>query len=392
MDTVATAFGSGGGLAGPRSVLNAEHEMFRDAVRRFFERNVAPHHRQWERDGIVPKSLWLEAGAQGLLCPMLAEEHGGAGGDFGHSAVVIEEIARFNASGVGFPLHSDIVVPYIADLATPERKREWLPRMARGELIGAIAMTEPGMGSDLKALRTTARRDGGDYVIDGQKTFISNGQNAGLVIVAAKTDPAAGRKGISLICVEDGTPGFARGRNLEKIGLHAQDTSELFFDGVRVPAANLLGEENKGFSYLIRNLPQERLVIAVRAATGMEVMLERTVAYAKERQAFGQAVIDFQHNRFKLAQAKAQAAMFRVFADHCLALHLRGELTVELAAAAKLLGAEMQNRLYDDFLQIHGGYGYMAEYEIGRAWADARVGRIYGGSSEIMMEILGRTL
>ena len=392
MDTIVNAASSGGGLAGPRTVLNAEHEMFRDTVRRFFERHVAPHHRQWERDGIVPRSLWLEAGAQGLLCPMLAEEHGGAGGDFGHSAVIIEEIARFNASGVGFPLHSDIVVPYIADLATPERKREWLPRMARGELIGAIAMTEPGMGSDLKALRTTARREGDHYVIDGAKTFISNGQNADVVIVAAKTDPAAGRKGISLICVEEGTPGFARGRNLEKIGLHAQDTSELFFDGVRVPAANLLGEENKGFSYLIRNLPQERLVIAVRAATGMEVMLERTVAYAKERQAFGQAVIDFQHNRFKLAEAKAQAAMFRVFADHCLALHLRGELTVELAAAAKLLGAEMQNRLYDDFLQLHGGYGYMAEYEIGRAWADARVGRIYGGSSEIMKEIIGRTL
>ena len=392
MDTVANVFSPGGGLAGPRTVLNAEHEMFRDAVRRFFERHVAPHHRQWERDGIVPRSLWLEAGAQGLLCPMLAEEHGGAGGDFGHSAVIIEEIACFNASGVGFPLHSDIVVPYIADLATPERKREWLPRMARGELIGAIAMTEPGMGSDLKALRTTARRDGDHYVIDGSKTFISNGQNAGLVIVAAKTDPAAGRKGISLICVEEGTPGFSRGRNLEKIGLHAQDTSELFFDGVRVPVANLLGEENRGFSYLIRNLPQERLVIAVRAATGMEVMLERTVAYAKERQAFGQPVIDFQHNRFKLAEAKAQAAMFRVFADHCLALHLRGELTVELAAAAKLLGAEMQNRLFDDFLQLHGGYGYMAEYEIGRAWADARVGRIYGGSSEIMKEIIGRTL
>jgi acyl-CoA dehydrogenase len=379
-------------LAGPRTVLNAEHEMFRDAVRRFFERHVAPHHRQWERDGIVPKSLWLEAGAQGLLCPMLAEEHGGAGGDFGHSAVIIEEIARFNASGVGFPLHSDIVVPYVADLATPERKREWLPRMARGELIGAIAMTEPGMGSDLKAVRATARRDRDHYVIDGSKTFISNGQNAGLVIVVAKTDPAAGRRGISLLCVEEGTPGFSRGRNLEKIGQHAADTSELFFDGVRVPAANLLGEENRGFSYLIRNLPQERLVIAVRAATGMEVMLERTVAYAKERQAFGQPVIDFQHNRFKLAEAKAQAAMFRVFADHCLALHLRGELTVELAAAAKLLGSEMQNRLYDDFLQLHGGYGYMAEYEIGRAWADARVGRIYGGSSEIMKEIIGRTL
>jgi len=392
MDTIANAFSPGGGLAGPRAVLNAEHEMFRDSVRRFFERHVAPHHRQWERDGIVPKSLWLEAGAQGLLCPMLPEEYGGAGGDFGHSAVIIEEIARFNASGVGFPLHSDIVVPYVADLATPERKRDWLPRMVRGELIGAIAMTEPGMGSDLKAARATARKDGEHYVIDGSKTFISNGQNAGLVIVVAKTDPAAGRKGISLICVEEGAPGFTRGRNLEKIGLHAQDTSELFFDNVRVPVGNLLGEEGKGFSYLIRNLPQERLVIAVRAATGMEVMLERTVAYAKERQAFGQAVIDFQHNRFKLAEAKAQAAMFRVFADHCLALHLRGELTVELAAAAKLLGAEMQNRLFDDFLQLHGGYGYMAEYEIGRAWADARVGRIYGGSSEIMKEIIGRTL
>jgi acyl-CoA dehydrogenase len=391
MDTVANAYPSGG-LAGPRTVLNEEHEMFRDAVRRFFERHVVPHHREWERERVVPRSLWLEAGAQGLLCPMLAEEYGGAGGDFGHSAVIIEEIARTNASGVGFPLHSDIVVPYIADLATEERKREWLPRMARGEVIGAIAMTEPGMGSDLKAVRTTARREGGDYVIDGQKTFISNGQNAGLVIVVAKTDPAAGRKGISLICVDEGTPGFSRGRNLEKIGLHAQDTSELFFDGVRVPVGNLLGEENKGFSYLIRNLPQERLVIAVRAAMGMEVMLERTVAYAKERQAFGQSVIDFQHNRFRLAEAKAQAAMFRVFADHCLALHLRGELTVELAAAAKLLGSEMQNRLFDDFLQIHGGYGYMAEYEIGRAWADARVGRIYGGSSEIMKEIIGRTL
>jgi acyl-CoA dehydrogenase len=236
------------------------------------------------------------------------------------------------------------------------------------------------------------RRDGDHYVINGSKTFISNGQNAGLVVVVAKTDPAAGRKGISLICVEEGTPGFTKGRNLEKIGLHAQDTSELFFDDVRVPVANLLGEENKGFSYLIRNLPQERLVIAIRAATSMEVMLEKTVAYTRDRQAFGQAVIDFQHNRFKLADAKAEATMFRVFADHCLALHLKGELTVELAATAKLLGAEMQNRLLDDFLQLHGGYGYMAEYEIGRAWADARVGRIYGGTSEVMREIIGRTL
>lgn len=379
-------------LAGPRTVYTAEHELFRDQVRRFFEKHILPYHRQWERDGIVPRSLWLEAGAHGLLCPMLSEDYGGAGADFGYSAIIIEEIARTNCTGPGFPLHSDIVVPYIADLARPERKREWLPKMARGEMIGAIAMTEPGMGSDLKAVRTTARREGDHYVINGQKTFISNGQNAGIVIVVAKTDPAAGRKGISLICVEEGTPGFTKGRNLEKIGLHAQDTSELFFDDVRVPVENLLGEENKGFSYLIRNLPQERLVIAIRAATSMEVMLEKTIAYAKERKAFDQPIIDFQHNRFKLADAKAQAAMFRVFADHCLALHLKGQLTVELAATAKLLGAEMQNRLLDDFLQIHGGYGYMAEFEIGRAWADARVGRIYGGSSEIMKEIIGRTL
>ena len=379
-------------LAGPRTVYTAEHELFRDQVRRFFEKHIVPYHRQWERDGIVPRSLWLEAGAQGLLCPMLSEEYGGAGADFGYSAIIIEEIARTNCTGPGFPLHSDIVVPYIADLARPERKREWLPKMARGEMIGAIAMTEPGMGSDLKAVRTTARREGDHYVINGQKTFISNGQNAGIVIVVAKTDPVAGRKGISLICVEEGTPGFTKGRNLEKIGLHAQDTSELFFDDVRVPVENLLGEENKGFSYLIRNLPQERLVIAIRAAASMEAMLERTIAYAKERKAFDQPIIDFQHNRFKLAEAKAQATMFRVFADHCLALHLKGQLTVELAATAKLLGAEMQNRLLDDFLQIHGGYGYMAEFEIGRAWADARVGRIYGGSSEIMKEIIGRTL
>lgn len=375
-----------------RTIFGPEHEQFRDTVRRFFDKHVLPHHRQWERDGIVPRSVWREAGAQGLLCPMLAEEHGGSGGDFRYSAVIIEEIARTNASGLGFPLHSDIVVPYIADLATPARKRDWLPRMASGDMIGAIAMTEPGMGSDLKAVRATARRDGDDWVINGQKTFISNGQNAGLVIVVCKTDPSAGRKGISLICVEEGTPGFAKGKNLEKIGLHAQDTSELFFDDVRVPAENLLGVENSGFSYLIRNLPQERLVIAIRAAMSMETMLDKTIAYTKQREAFGQTVFDFQHNRFKLAEQRANATMFRVFADHCLALHMQGHLTVELAATAKLLGAEMQNRLLDDCLQLHGGYGYMADFEIGRAWADARVGRIYGGSSEVMREIIARTL
>ncbi|MBR0671429.1 acyl-CoA dehydrogenase family protein [Neoroseomonas soli] len=380
------------GAAGARSVFNADHEIFRTQVRRFFEREIVPYHREWERAEIVPREVWRKAGAEGLLCPVMSEEYGGAGADFGYAAVIIEEIARTNASGIGFPLHSDIVVPYVEEFARPEKKREWLPRMASGEIITAIAMTEPGMGSDLKAVRTTARRDGSDWIINGSKTFISNGQNCGLVIVVCKTDPGAGRKGISLICVEEGTKGFTKGRNLEKIGMHAADTSELFFDDVRVPAENLLGEENSGFSYLIRNLPQERLVIAIRAAMSMEVMLQKTIDYAKDRKVFGQTVFDFQHNRFKLAEQKANAVMFRVFADHCLALHMKGQLTIDMAATAKLLGTEMQNRLLDDCLQMHGGYGYMAEYEIGRAWADARVGRIYGGSSEIMKEIISRTL
>ncbi|MFN3449248.1 MAG: acyl-CoA dehydrogenase family protein [Roseococcus sp.] len=375
-----------------RSVFSSEHEMFRAQVRRFVEREIAPFHRDWERAGIVPRELWRKAGAQGLLCTMLPPEFGGAGGDFGHAAIVIEELARVNATGVAFQLHSDIVAPYIAAYARPEKKAEWLPRMAAGETIGAIAMTEPGMGSDLKAVRTTARREGEEWVINGAKTFISSGQNAGLVIVVCKTDPEAGRRGISLICVEEGTPGFTRGRKLEKIGLHAQDTSELFFDDCRVPAANLLGEENAGFRQLMHQLPQERLVIAIRCGVSMETMLEKTIAYTKQRQIFGQSVFDFQVHRFKLAQAKAEIAMFRVYLDDCIARHMQGALSAEEAAAVKLLGTEMQNRLLDDFLQMHGGYGYMAEYEIGRAWADARVGRIYGGSSEVMREIIARTL
>lgn len=375
-----------------RTVLGTEHELFRDQVRRFFDRHIVPFHRQWERDQLVPREVWRLAGAQGLLCPTMPEEYGGAGADFGYSAVLIEEIARTNASGVGFPLHSDIVAPYILAYATEARKRDWLPRMARGELIGAIAMTEPGMGSDLKAVRTTARREGEHYVLNGSKTFITNGQNSGLVIVVAKTDPAAGRKGISLICVEEGTPGFSKGRNLEKIGLHAQDTSELFFDEVRVPVENRLGEEGQGFRYLIHNLPQERLIIAIRAAASIEAMLAETVAYARQREAFGGTVFDFQNTRFRLADAKAQATMLRVFVDHCLELHLRGALSVEMGANAKLVASEMQNKLLDEFLQVHGGYGFMSEYAIGRAWADARVARIYGGSSEIMKEIIARTL
>ncbi len=375
-----------------RSAMTAGHEQFREQVRRFVEREIVPHHRQWEHDGIVPRALWQAAGAHGLLCCTLPEEYGGAGADFGYSAVVVEELARASASGVAFPLHSDIVVPYIARYGDEAQKRRWLPKMAAGEIITAIAMTEPGTGSDLQSIRTTARREGGEYVINGQKTFISSGQNCGLVIVVAKTDPSKGAKGTSLICVEEGTKGFVKGRKLEKIGRHAADTSELFFEDVRVPVANRLGEEGQGFRYLMQELAQERLIIALGAAATMETMLAETIAYTRERTAFGTKVFDFQNTRFKLAEAKAQASMYRIFVDHCLALHLERRLTPDLAAAAKLNGTDMLCRLLDDFLQMHGGYGYMSEYAIGRAWADARVGRIYGGSNEIMKEIIARTL
>jgi acyl-CoA dehydrogenase len=373
-----------------RTVFREDHEQFRVQVRRFVEREIQPFHADWEEQGIVPKSLWLKAGREGLLNCMLPEPFGG--GDFGHSAVLTEELARVNASAVGFNLHSDIVAPYLNAYGTEEQKQKWLPPMARGELIGAIAMTEPGTGSDLKAVRTTARREGDHYIVNGQKTFITNGQNAGLVIVVAKTDPEAGAKGISLICIEEGTPGFAKGRRLKKIGLKGQDTSELFFDDVRVPVNHRLGEENSGFGYLMHELAQERLIIAVRAAASLEAFLERTIAYTRDRKVFGQSVLSYQNTRFKLAEAKAQSVMLRTFVDDCLALHLRRELTAERAAMAKLNATDMQNRLLDEFLQLHGGYGYMSEYEIGRAWIDARVGRIFGGSNEIMKEIFARGL
>jgi acyl-CoA dehydrogenase len=375
-----------------RTVLTADHERFRDQVRRFVAEHIVPWHASWEKAGVVPRKLWRNGADHGLLCLTMPEEYGGAGADFAYSTVVIEELARVNASGVGFTLHSDVVAPYLLAYAHEERKRRWLPRMARGEMIGALAMTEPGIGSDLKAVRTTARRDGDSYIINGQKTFITNGQNCGIVIVVAKTDPEAGRKGISLIGVEEGTPGFTKGRNLEKIGLHAQDTSELFFNDVRVPVENRLGNEGQGFTYLMHQLAQERLIVAVRAAASMEAMLEETVAYTRQRTAFGKPLFEMQNTRFKLAEARAQSEMFRVFTDDCLGLHLQGNLTPERAAMAKLVGSEMQNRVLDELLQLHGGYGYMSEYLIGRAWVDARVMRIYAGSSEIMREIIARSL
>lgn len=373
-----------------RRVFREDHNMFRDQARRFVEREIVPHLHEWEKNGIVPKELWLKAGETGLLCSTVPEQYGGAGGDFGHSAVMIEELARANATAVGFTTHSEIVTPYIVAYGSEEQKQKWLPRMVSGELIGVIAMSEPGIGSDLRAMRTSLRQEGEEYVVNGQKTFITNGGNAGLVVTATKLDPAA--RELTLICVEEDRPGFSKGRLLEKIGLKGQDTSELFFDQVRVPVGNRLGEEGMGFKYLTHQLAWERLIIAIRAAQSIDTLLEETVAYTRERKVFGKPVLDFQNTRFKLAEAKAQATMLRVFVDDCLEKVMRGELTPDIAAMAKLMGSEMQGKLLDEFLQLHGGYGFMSEYKISRAWVDARVARIYGGTSEIMKEIIGRTL
>ncbi len=376
-----------------RKLYREEHEIFRATVRRFVEEEIVPHHAEWEKNGVVDREVWARAGETGLLCCTVPEEYGGAGADFLYSAVVAEELARAGATGPAFYLHSDIVAPYILHYGSEEQKREWLPRMARGEAIGAIAMTEPGAGSDLQGIRTRAARDGNHYVINGQKVFISNGQLADIVVVATKTDPDAGAKGISLILVEGDRDGFERGRNLEKIGYKAQDTSELFFRDVRVPTTNLLGPgEGQGFVQLMQQLPQERLLVAIRCATAIEAALDWTVAYTAERRAFGRPVAAFQNTRFKLAEIKAAATVTRVFVDRCIELHLAGELSAEDAAIAKLHTTELLCRVVDDCLQLHGGYGYMWEYPIARAWADARMARIAGGTSEIMKEIIGRAL
>jgi acyl-CoA dehydrogenase len=369
-----------------------EHHAFRETVRRFVEREVAPHHRQWEARGQVPRELWRAAGALGMLCTGIPAEYGGGGGDFLLSVIVTEELNRVGATGPLFYLHSDIVAPYLLHYGTEEQKRRWLPRLASGETITGICMTEPGAGSDVAAIRTRARRDGGDFVISGQKIFISNGQIADLFIVAAKTDPEAGAKGVSLLLVEADRPGFARGRNLEKVGMHAQDTSELFFDEVRVPAANLLGGEGKGFAYLMTELPQERLLVAIAAVAASEAAVRWTLDYVRERNAFGAPLAAKQHVRFALAEAHTEVTVGRVFLDHCIALHLERKLDTATASMAKYWLTDLQNRVMDTCLQLHGGYGYMREYPIARAWADARVQRIYGGANEIMKEIIARRL
>ncbi len=375
-----------------RTLFAEEHEIFRETVRRFVEKEIVPHHAKWEKDGQVSREVWHAAGAAGLLCCAVPEEYGGAGADFLYGAIVLEELSRAGTTGPGFHLHSDIVAPYILRYGSEEQKREWLPKMATGETIGAIAMTEPVAGSDLQGIKTRAIRDGNHLVVNGQKVFITNGQMADLVIVAAKTDPKEGARGMSLVLVERGREGFERGRNLEKIGWHAQDTSELFFHDVRVPMTNLIGDEGAGFTYLMQQLPQERLLSAIRSTSAMEAALDWTIDYTKQREAFGRPIAKFQNTRFKLAEMKTQVTVTRLFVDRCLELHLKDGLDAVDAAMAKLFSTETLCRVLDDCLQLHGGYGYMWEYPIARAWADNRMSRIAGGTSEIMKEIIGRSL
>ena len=375
-----------------RAVFNEDHEIFRRSVRRFVETELAPHHPAWEDAGIVPRDAWAAAGRAGLLCCDVTSEWGGPGGDFGHSAVVVEELARAGLSGPGFVIHSDMVATYLARFGDAAQRRRWLPGMCDGSLIAAVAMTEPDAGSDLQAMRSRARRDGEHYVLSGAKTYISNGQNCDLMIVAAKTDPSARGRGISLLVVEADSPGFRRGRNLRKIGNHAQDTSELFFDEVRVPVSHRLGAEGQGFAMLMTNLARERLVQAIRAAVTVETAIGWTVSYAADRQLFGKRLADFQNTRFVLAELAAKAAAARSLVDRGIALQMQGALDPVEAAMAKLFCTDLQCEALDCCLQMFGGAGYMQETPIARAWADARVSRIAGGAAEVMKELIGRRL
>jgi len=376
-----------------RTVYNEDHEAFRDSVRSFIKAEVAPHSDRWDEAGIVEKALWPKAGAVGMLCPTVPEEYGGLGLDFGYNAVIDEEIS-YGGTALGFSLQSDIVVNYIVAYGSEEQKRHWLPKMVSGEVVTAIAMTEPGVGSDLQGIRTTAKKDGNHYVINGSKTYITNGQNADLVLVCVKTDteiqPA--HKGVSIILVEADREGFKRGRNLDKIGQDAADTSELFFEDVRVPMTNCLGEEGKGFVYLMSELPQERLSIAIGAQASAQKAYDETVAFVRERKAFGKPVIDFQNTRFTLADLKSKLQVGWAHLDWAIARHLKKELTAEEGAAAKLWHTELQWEVMDKCLQLHGGAGYMNEYPIAKMWRGARVTRIFGGTNEIMKELIGRKL
>jgi alkylation response protein AidB-like acyl-CoA dehydrogenase len=374
-------------------LYQTEHEDFRQLCRTFLAREAVPYHEEWERAGIVDRAVWRKAGAAGLLGMDVDVEYGGGGQrDFRFNAVLDEEIIAAGTTGLGFGLHNDVVAPYLTELTTPAQRKRWLPAFCSGEMITAIAMSEPGAGSDLAGIHTTAVRDGDGYVINGQKTFITNGEHADLVIVVAKTDPEQGAHGVSLIAVERGTPGFGRGRRLDKVGLKANDTAELFFDDCRVPADNLIGTENSGFYHLMANLPRERLSIAVVAVAACERMLEWTLRYARDRQAFGRPIGGFQYNRFVLAELDTEVTIARTFLNHCVVEYNAGRLSVADAAKAKWWTTELQNKVADRCVQLHGGYGYMREYPIARAWLDGRVQTIYGGTTEIMKEIIGRSL
>ncbi len=378
-----------------REIYTEEHELFREAYRTFIEREILPHREKWDAAGIVDKELFVTAGASGFLAMDVPEEFGGAGiKDLRYNNVVVQELCLADAfpHGMGLTLHSDVCLPYFTDYTTPEQKQRWLPGIASGELVTAVAMTEPGIGSDLASMTTSAIRDGDEYVLNGSKTFITNGINADLIIVAAKTDPSQRHKGMSLLILEAGTEGFERGRNLDKIGMHAQDTAELFFNDARVPVDNLLGSEGEGFMLLVKNLPQERLSISMASVAYSRAMLTWTIEYAKGREAFGQPIGSFQNSRFKLAEMETEITIAEVFLDRCLTALNAGDLTAEEASMAKWWCTELQKRTADTCVQLHGGYGYMTEYPIARAYTDSRVPTIYGGTTEIMKEIIGRSM
>ena len=376
-----------------RTLFSAEHEAFRDAFRRFVDKEVAPFHEAWEEAGYVDREVWRKAGANGYLCPTMPEAYGGAGVDKLYSVIQMEELARGGFTGIGFGLHSEIVAPYILHYGSEAQKQRYLPLLASGEMVGAIAMSEPAAGSDLQGIKSTAlRQSDGSYLLNGSKTFITNGWHADLVIVVAKTDPAAGAKGTSLLLVERGMPGFEKGKRLKKLGLKAQDTSELFFDNVRVPAENLLGGEGRGFIALMEQLPWERIQIAVTAVAAAQAAIDWTVQYVKDRRVFGQPVAAFQNTRYTLAELQTEVQVARVFVDKCLELVLQDRLDTATASMAKYWTSDLQCKVMDECVQLHGGYGYMWEYPITRAYADARVQRIYGGTNEIMKEVITRAM
>ena len=375
-----------------RTLFTPEHDMFRDTVRKFIEKEIAPYHDQWEKDGVVPRELWLKAGEAGLLCCTIAEEHGGSGADYLYDVIVFEELFRSGFSGPGFLIHADLVATYINSFGTEEQKRKFLPKMVSGEWVGSLGMTEPHAGSDLKAIRTRAVRDGNDYVINGQKVFISNGQLCDVLVLATKTDSDAGAKGITLFLVEGGMEGFKRGSNLEKLGMKAQDTSELFFEDVRVPATNMLGEEGQGFYLMMQKLAQERLAQAIRSATVTETVIEWTLEYTNQREAFGKTIGDFQNTQFKLAELQAEAVVGRVYTDKCIELFMQDKLDAVDAAIAKMQLSNLHCKAVDECLQLFGGWGYIWEYPICRAYADARIVKIAGGSIEVMKTIIARDM